>query len=470
MTVLAALYSLLFAASLILINPWGTGHTSIWTQPKVVVVVLITVLNLSLILRHIRRKTIALSTPWKKALGLWLIFLTVGCAATLFSLSPLSSLLGWSHIGINLIYWWLLAGFVLSNAVVLQLKPSLFYPQFFGFLAAGALLTFSIFPQVLNSDLDYTATLGQMSSQVPQRLASGIWLSEMPIGFYSHRGHAAFGLAAVGTLVLVGASRGWVQPILAGATYVLITTALFYTQTRGAVLALLAGIIYLLWCFRSSPNKRRMVLVYGVGLLLASYLLFQALAALLPVSLQKLSLDNTSNFFSEPTRPHQWKLALKGIISRPLWGWGFGGFGSAYPFVADWAGKDQVNLFEGVPVAQVLQSHEFIFEYLGIDGKVHAGFIETTKAHNLLLDATLSVGIIGLLTYLLLLGFCLWSTAKGPFRGIEAVVIVYLVYTLTWYESAQFSHLPWWALSIGLSRLPSSKVSGLRCDRISRQA
>ena len=105
-----------------------------------------------------------------------------------------------------------------------------------------------------------------MSSQAPQRLESGVWVHEMPIGLYSHRGHAAFGLAAVGTLALVGVLRGWLQPILAGATYVLITTALFYTQTRGAVLALLAGVTYLLWYFRSSPRMRRMTLAYGLGL------------------------------------------------------------------------------------------------------------------------------------------------------------------------------------------------------------
>ncbi|MEA5550835.1 hypothetical protein VB713_07580 [Anabaena cylindrica UHCC 0172] len=34
-----------------------------------------------------------------------------------------------------------------------------------------------------------------------------------------------------------------------------------------------------------------------------------------------------------------------------------------------------------------------------------------------------------------------------PYRGIEAVVIVYLAFTLTWFECAQFTHLAWWALS-----------------------
>ena len=40
---------------------------------------------------------------------------------------------------------------------------------------------------------------------------------------------------------------------------------------------------------------------------------------------------------------------------------------------------------------------------------------------------------------------------RTTFQGIEAVGIAYLVYTFTWYESAQFSHLAWWALSAGLA-------------------
>jgi len=75
---------------------------------------------------------------------------------------------------------------------------------------------------------------------------------------------------------------------------------------------------------------------------------------------------------------------------------------------------------------------------------------DPSKAHNLFLDTALSVGILGLLVYILLWGFFLKLTVGSAFSGIEAVAIAYLVYTLTWYESAQFSHLPWWALSVGL--------------------
>jgi hypothetical protein len=57
------------------------------------------------------------------------------------------------------------------------------------------------------------------------------------------------------------------------------------------------------------------------------------------------------------------------------------------------------------------------------------------------------------ISYLGLLGWCLWQVINSPYRGIEAVVIVYLAFTFTWFECAQFTHLAWWALSyLGISQ------------------
>jgi O-antigen ligase len=161
-----------------------------------------------------------------------------------------------------------------------------------------------------------------------------------------------------------------------------------------------------------------------------------------------LSLKNLEHFSSG--RLHLWQLSLRGIAERFLWGWGFDGFGIAFPFVADWVGRHQGYLLEKVAVAHVLKLDDFTFDYQGIDGKLHAGILITNKAHNLLLDTTLSVGVLGLLCYALLWWFFLKCTVRTKLIGIEAVAIAYLIYTLSWYESAQFSHLAWWALSAGL--------------------
>lgn len=437
MAKLPALYSLLFALSLILINPWGCQRGDIWTQPKLLAMHLITTCN-SWVLLHQRQGSLTIPPTWKVGLGFWILFLGVGLTATRISPFPMRSLWGQSTLGDGWVYWVLLAAFVLSNALVLRLAPALLKPQLYGLLIGGLIVALSIFPQVFDWRIDYTATSGLVSLSNPQMLESTIWQRQMPIGLYSNRGHAAFVLAAVGVLTLLGWRWGWVRPLPATVICILASTGLFYTQVRGGGLALLVGATYLLWHWLWDTSRWWIIQRYGTTLCFTSCLF--AIAA--------LSLKNLEQFSSG--RLHLWQLSLRGIAERLLWGWGFDGFGIAFPFVADWTGRHHGYLLEKVAVAQVFKLDDFTFDYQGTDGKLHTGILIANKAHNLLLDTTLSVGVLGLLCYALLWWFFLKCTVRTTLVGIEAVAIAYLVYTLTWYESAQFSHLPWWVLSVGL--------------------
>lgn len=458
MAKLPALYSLLFALSLVLINPWGFQRGDIWTQPKLLAMHLITTCNSWVLLHQQRQGSLNIPSTWKVGLGFWALFLGVGLIATLNSPFPLRSLWGQSTLGDGWVYWVLVAAFVLSNALVLRQAPALLRSQLYGLLIGGAIVALSIFPQLLDWRIDYTATSGLVSLSNPQMLESTIWQKQMPIGLYSSRGHAAFVLAAVAVLPLLGWRWGWVRPLPAIGICLLASTSLFYTQVRGGGLALLVAAAYLLW--RCLSNKERGKVQASPinliprpkwrGLLAFPFNLFSltffmsclfAIAAL-------LSLKNLEHFSSG--RLHLWQLSLRGIAERFIWGWGFDGFGIAFPFVADWVGRHQGYLLEKVAVAHVLKLDDFTFDYQGIDGKLHAGILITNKAHNLLLDTTLSVGVLGLLCYALLWWFFLKCTVRTELIGIEAVAIAYLIYTLSWYESAQFSHLAWWALSAGL--------------------
>ncbi|NEP44083.1 MAG: hypothetical protein F6K35_34605 [Okeania sp. SIO2H7] len=71
----------------------------------------------------------------------------------------------------------------------------------------------------------------------------------------------------------------------------------------------------------------------------------------------------------------------------------------------------------------------------------------TYKTHNLILDTTLSVGILGTLSYAALWGYYILMLANSPSRRMLAVAIAYFTFTLTWFECAQFTHLVWWSLS-----------------------
>ncbi|WP_319423230.1 O-antigen ligase family protein [Pleurocapsa sp. FMAR1] len=457
-TVIPYLYGFLFALSIILINPWGgEDWGKIWIEPKLLVIQLLIILNLLVVLHHVSRYALVIPSAWKIGFGLWLLFLGFGVTSTFLSPFPLRSFWGLPSLGDGLFYWFFVAAFVVSNALLLHLKPKLIRYQVYGLLMGGVILALSIFIQVYDWRIDYTTTSGQISKINPEMLKSKIWKGQMPIGFYTNRGEVAFPLAIEVVLTLLGLLWGWIYPPLAGVVYLLVCTALFHTKCRTALLALLVALTCLLVRFRSDSKKRKIVICYGVGLFLVSYLIFKTSATLLTPELTSSASSESvkhgiklNDFTSFGIRMDLWKLSLQGIAKRPLFGWGFDGLGIAFPFIADWTGQHQGYLFDKVDVAEILSLKEFLFTYLGVDGMVHVGVIMVQKAHNLIIDTAISVGIFGLISYISLLMFFLICAFKSTLLGIEAVAITYLVYTLTWYESGQFSHLGWWGLSVGL--------------------
>lgn len=447
------LYTFLFALSIILINPWGFTKSEIWVQPKVIVVALIVILNFLVILR--KKNTISASwNKWNKCLLLWLIYLILGLVSTLFSPFPWRSFWGASVTGDGLLYWILISAFMLSNALILQKYPALLWVQLRGFLIAGLVLAFSIFIQLFNWQIDFTITSGQVSSFRPQLLSSGIWQQEMPIGLYSNRGYTGFVLAGIGSIGLLGLLCGWLPSVIIGAL-LSVVIALFCTQTRAAMLAFVFAISYLFIRYRSRFSARRSIIFLFVGILLVSclslfgYGAYRVITTPPNLEVEKQYSPNQLEQFSTG-RLHLWELAIQGIAERPMFGWGFNGFGISFPYTADWQGRHSSYLFDKAPVVQITEIKDFTFNYLSQDGEIHTGRLLNNKANNLLLDSALSTGILGLVCYIMLLSFCLWHLNKTPFWGFDVLVVVYLVFTFTWFESAQFSHLVWWILSIGL--------------------
>lgn len=454
MPILSTLYGFVFALSLIWINPWGVNRGEIWTEPKVTAVSLITLLNCLVILEAYRNRSLVISSRWKVGLRLWAVFTGVGLASTLLSPFPGRSLWGQSVLGDGWIYWVLIGTFVLSNALVLQLHPTLFRSQLYGLLAGGLITALSIFPQIIDWRIDYTITSGQVNLFNSQRLESTVWQSHMPIGLCSNRGHTAFILATTATLSLLSAFWKWINTTTAALLCLTLAIGLLFTETRSGMLAFLIATAYLVLRFHFRhprfktfflPVKQLVKLSYfGI----AGYIAHAAFAVfskneIFPIS-SVASLENLSS-----GRLHLFNLALKGIAERPFLGWGFNGFGIAFPMIADWTGSHKGYLIDKVPIHKIHRLNDFTFDYIGTDKSLHFGIIFTNKAHNLLLDTTLSVGIAGLISYFILLVFFVWSASMTEFRGIEAILLVYLIYTFFWFESAQFSHLLWWALSIG---------------------
>ena len=106
----------------------------------------------------------------------------------------------------------------------------------------------------------------------------------------------------------------------------------------------------------------------------------------------------------------------------------------------------------------MLEVNNYNFTYIGTDGQKRVGLAYTNKAHNLFLDTILSVGVVGFVAYLILIGFFIYLTGSGAGRGLEVIALVHLVYCLTWFDTAQFSHLVWWSLSAGVALLIAERV------------
>nr|WP_243458622.1 O-antigen ligase family protein [Nostoc sp. UIC 10630] len=373
------------------------------------------------------KENLKLPQSWKINKLLWEIFLGIGLIATLTSPFPWRSLFGQEQMGDGLLYWLLIAIFTLSNSLLLRLHPELARSQLQGLVIGGVILAISIFPQTINWRIDYTTTSGQlMQSNI---LASTIFQNQQPIGLYSHRGHASFVLAAVAIMTLVGWQWQWINTRLAATAGIIIIPALLLTQTRAGLLALLVATIYLL------GRKHYKLLVPAT---LVCLLIIGIATSTRQMNNLPLIKQITSN------RVDLWQMANYRITLRPLLGWGMDGFGTAYSHVRP-----------GIKITKVIRLGDFSFDYQDENGQIKTAQLPTTKAHNLILDTSLSVGLLGLASYLALLGWCLWQVIKSPYRGIEAVFIAYLVFTFTWFECAQFTHLAWWSLSIcGMSRVP----------------
>ena len=418
------LYTVLFACSILLINPWGGSRGEIWTVPKVAVVLLIAIFNGVVVWEA--RQTLRVPRVWWWALGLWVLFLGMGLLSVLISPFPDRAFWGQAEMGDGWPYWLLMAGFSLSNTLLLRVQPTLFQAQVRGLCIGGALLALSAIPQCFDWTLDYTTTSGQkLKANV---LVSTVFDNHQPIGLYSHRGHSSLVLAVVGTLALLSGRWGWLRRWQAGGLLALAALGLGLMQTRASVLALGLAMMYLL-----RQRYRRWLL----PLLLVSVLVI----GLLSTTRQVADFSGWKRLSSD--RVYLWQMSQRGIEERPWLGWGFDGFGIAYPHI--W--QQKLWRQAGREPPSVLTLAPFSFVDRNEQGQLQTIVLPGNKSHNLLLDWLLSVGVLGSLIYGLLVGVSFWQMLQFSGRGLEAVVLVYGVFGLLWFDCAQYSHLLWWTLS-----------------------
>jgi len=424
----------------------------IWTLPKQMILVLICVSNLCVILRARRSESTSNTRPsihWVIFLFLWLAFFGWYGLSIWTNDFHIVSFSGLASMGSGAVFYFLMAVFSLSNAYALRCRPDIFQGQIRGILAGCIALALSIFPQAINWRIDYTVTSGR--ELAPTILVSGIHRIQTPIGFFSHRGYAAFVLAfgCVLNMVVMAGKR---EKIPAHALYnLLISTALFFTKTRGPIIAAIAGIVLVFCRVARDADRRRVFLVYGVSIFLCGFLIQRAMQMVPTFHFRKMpAIENVNEFTS--SRSRLWKLGIKAILRKPVLGWAGEGFGTAFPYVADWQGTEAYYFPETTGFKSVLRYYKNnIFEYIDSQNNRTYGYLPTYRAHNIAIDLAVLTGIPGMLMYFSIVGFCLWLLyKKGMMTGIGALGLVYLVFCITWFEATQYSYLGWWALSSGV--------------------
>lgn len=237
--------------------------------------------------------------------------------------------------------------------------------------------------------------------------------------------------------------------------YALLLVGLYLTSSRGPQLAFAVGMLYLFVRFWRERPARAKLLALGAPLILG--VLALGVIGLGPsrnLPSLRLALTNLDAFTS--ARAYLWPSAVAGIRERPLFGWGFNGYGLAWPHVNDFDERWAIQLArdargQAIGVVSIGRHNHNFFQYVGTDGNLYLGRVLTNKAHNIVLDTAVSVGLVGLLLYGALFGVFVYAAARGRGYGLEAIAVVYLAFGFTWFESAQYSHLAWWALSAGLA-------------------
>jgi len=205
-------------------------------------------------------------------------------------------------------------------------------------------------------------------------------------------------IISIGLLLIVRIEGGKIKILYIMAVF-LNMSAIYLTSSRGAILAVLIGLVFLSVynLLKRNNNKDR--------LLKAAYIFLFIIIGLLTIILNSskiISNDRTiarfASSFSDTaieTRFEAWKMALEGIKRKPFLGWGQENF---------------ISLYTIVPIP-FTEGHSWV-----------------DRAHNILIDWLVNAGILGLISYLAILGSAVTALIRGIKNRIihedEAVVII----------------------------------------------
>lgn len=291
----------------------------------------------------------------------------------------------------------------------------------FSFYILFALLLFVCIPKnIWNKLLGFAVLIGVFVSFVAIIQRFGLFSEEFvsvtyrPVGTLGNTitlGAYLLMLSFLSLILAVGEHHK-IRKYLYIASFALFGFVIFLTLTRSAFLGMGIGLLYFFF-FKPKKSlmlKRTMIILLFCGIGIVLYANTQSRAPnfiqqnpLLAFFLERLSIEKALG----GDRPFGWQIEWKGIMERPLLGYGpynsYIGFNKHYD-----------------PLYKTLYPST-------------TGWWDT--AHNVFLDIAASVGFVGLAVYLLFIGILLWQLKKVkqkipeyalPAHGLQAAFVGYL--------------------------------------------
>jgi hypothetical protein len=240
------------------------------------------------------------------------------------------------------------------------------------------------------------------------------------------------------------------------ALVALLTAALVATGGRAGVLAaaLTLSLLGVYWV--RVRGRVRYVLLLGGVMLVAGAL------PLLTSSHAQARLERLGSAVQgqDPATSHRlifWQVGLRGIIQRPLSGYGIDSFGNAaWFFASPEEAREIITEFLPRETAEASVRIGRLVLYRGEDAELVLRALDPYRVHNYLLDIAFASGVP---VALLFLGFVLASLralwrARTPLALATALALVtYLLYGMAWFSTPNVDPLVWGLLGLGLGSL-----------------
>jgi tetratricopeptide (TPR) repeat protein len=232
---------------------------------------------------------------------------------------------------------------------------------------------------------------------------------------------------------------------------------IYYTASRGAILAALTGLIICsLFVFTNKDNKCKKITFNRVVMPCIAIIIIVMVFFMMIKHSDFVKHDETlsrfTNLYSDPsikTRLNAWKMAWNGVKERPILGWG------------------QENLV-GIYTVNPIPAYE--------------GLVFVDRAHNIIIDWLINAGFLGLFSYLMILGYSLYivwtsyhrkkSITKSVFVTLFTALSVYFIQNLFTFDTINTYVLFFTLLAYldGFDRKNNESVSEIKVDTVIRNA